>query len=156
MNYLPIFTNQEDSQIKYLFTNVQSDFEPLTVNEDRQVEGFSRHRFVEFSIGRTLAKKALVYLDSEILEIPRGTDGEPIWPRGFTGSISHCKSIIGAAVSRKNSIQSIGIDIEEIGRVTKDMWDSIFTEQEQLFLKSLDIKEHPKYTVLLFSLKESY
>jgi hypothetical protein len=50
--------------------------------------------------------------------IPIGKEKEPVWPEVIVGSISHCDTLMGAIVAKKSDHVSLGLDIEEIGRVT--------------------------------------
>ena len=89
---------------------------------------FSQKRLADFSTGRYCAIKALEQLGINNSIIPIGKDREPIWPEGIVGSISHCDSLTGAIVAKSSDHISLGLDIEEIGRVTPDLWDLVFSE----------------------------
>jgi hypothetical protein len=41
-----------------------------------------------------------------------GAAGEPIWPTGVQGSMTHCPGYAAAAVGLRSSISAIGIDAE--------------------------------------------
>lgn len=51
-------------------------------------------------------------------------DRRPVWPRGFTGSISHCRTLCGAIAARTDRHQSLGLDLD-----TRDDLDSDLVEQ---------------------------
>lgn len=156
MKHFSVFNSDSDAKVKYLFTDELIDLNILRTEEMEQVKGFSTNRLKEFFTGRALAKKGLKAWGCENLQVLRGPDGEPLWPDGFIGSISHCKSVVGAAIGKSDQIKSIGIDIEKIGKVKKDIWNSVFTENEQCFVNKLNPGEQLKYTVLYFSLKEAF
>ncbi len=84
------------------------------------------------------------------------TKKEPLWPKGFVGSISHSKDFVGAVVSKSSQLISIGLDIEKTGRVKKNMWRNLFTPAEQEFLNTLSEEDEKFYTTLYFSMKESF
>jgi enterobactin synthetase component D len=46
--------------------------------------------------------------------IGRGPGGEPVWPSGVTGSITHKGEYVSAAVARATEVLSLGIDAEAI------------------------------------------
>lgn len=46
--------------------------------------------------------------------IGRGPAGEPLWPAGTTGSITHKGDIAAAAVARTSEVLGVGIDAEMI------------------------------------------
>ena len=117
---------------------------------------FSQKRLADFSTGRYCALKALEQLGIHDAIIPIGEDRAPIWPEGIVGSISHCDSLTGAIVAKSSDHISLGLDVEEIGRVTLDLWDLVFTENEKRYLSGLsDENKHVQSTVI-FSIKEAF
>jgi 4'-phosphopantetheinyl transferase EntD len=138
------------------FTSTFVGAEELTPNEKLACTNFSGKRLKDFCTGRFCARKALAAMNHEPAEILIGADKQPIWPDGIVGSISHSAELTGAVTCLSTQISSIGLDIETIGKINIDMWQMIFTENEQLFLKSLSPEQIPFYTTLLFSSKESF
>ena len=117
---------------------------------------FSQNRLADFSTGRYCAIKALEQLGIKDAIIPIGKDREPIWREGIVGSISHCDSLTGAIVAKKSDHISLGLDIEEIGRVTPDLWDLVFTENEKVYLSSLNGRKLEEQSTAIFSIKEAF
>ena len=117
---------------------------------------FKAKRLSDFSTGRYCARKALEQLGLYDIIIPIGKDREPIWPVGIVGSISHCDKLIGAIVAKKSDHISLGLDIEEIGTVTPDIYDLVFTENEKQYLSSLRGRELQEKSTLIFSIKEAF
>jgi len=117
---------------------------------------FSPKRLADFSSGRYCAMQALEQLGIEDAVIPICEDRAPIWPEGIVGSISHCDSLTGAIVAKSSDHVSIGLDIEEIGRVTPDLWDLVFTEKERKYLFGLSKSEIELKSTAIFSIKESF
>lgn len=111
-----------------------------------------------YSTGRYCAKKALLdigfdqhhYIDGLL----RKEDGSVAWPQGAIGSISHTNDWAIAAVAKSGgNYLSLGIDIERIDRVSKDVLRLIATDEERV---SLELKyKTPWGRVALFSIKES-
>ena len=66
----------------------------------------------EFAAGRHAARAALAQLGVGACPILRGVNGEPLWPDGFTGSITHCRGFCGAVVARRDRINGLGFDSE--------------------------------------------
>lgn len=116
----------------------------------------SPKRLSDFSKGRYCANLALEQLDIKDVIIPIGNNREPIWPDGIVGSISHCDILTGAIVGKSAEFISMGLDIEEIGRVTPDLWDLIFTQKEKDFLINLSDRELQEKSTAIFSIKEAY
>jgi enterobactin synthetase component D len=73
-------------------------------------------RSAQFAAGRRCAAKALACLGAFIdpSRIVRGPHGQPVWPHGFCGSITHSGSYVAAAVGRTADAIGIGIDSLEI------------------------------------------
>lgn len=117
---------------------------------------FSQKRLADFSTGRYCALKALEQLGIHDAIIPIGEDRAPIWPEGIVGSISHCDSLTGAIVAKSSDHISLGLDIEEIGRVTPDLWDLVFTENEKNYLSGLSHENKHVQSTAIFSIKEAF
>ena len=100
--------------------------------------------------------KALEQLGIQDAIIPIGEDRAPIWPEGIVGSISHCDSLTGAIVAKKLDHISLGLDIEEIGRVAPDLWDLVFTKNEKTYLSGLSENEILVQSTTIFSIKEAF
>lgn len=116
----------------------------------------SEERIQHFNTGRYCARQALNNLNIFHVSIRKGPDGEPVWPAGIVGSISHSKHLAGAVVARADKLLSIGMDIETIGDITPQIWDTVFVETEQQFLKNFKGDDLALYSTLLFSGKESF
>ena len=74
----------------------------------KAVEGRRR----EFATGRDCARRALERLGVAPGPIPAGERGEPIWPAGVVGSITHCRGYRACAVARATDLAAIGVDAE--------------------------------------------
>ena len=138
------------------FTEEFSNEETLTPNEKLLMKGVSEKRNRDFSSGRHCARIVLDRFGIVKPEILIGPKREPLWPKGFVGSISHSKRIVGAIVSKSTQLLSIGLDIENVGRVKKSMWQILYTPIEQEFLNTLTQEEEIFFTTLFFSMKESF
>jgi 4'-phosphopantetheinyl transferase EntD len=83
---------------------------PLPASEAARAADLPRDRAREFTAGRWCAHRALERLGCPESAIGTGRGGEPCWPAGFTGSITH-KSGLAVAVAAAEP-QAIGIDLE--------------------------------------------
>jgi 4'-phosphopantetheinyl transferase EntD len=108
----------------------------------------------EFLLGRTAAHSALRQLGSEeLVAVRRGARNEPIWPDGFTGSITHCYPWTVVAVARRQQIRAIGIDLENMERMkTEDVRGVICGPAELNWVAERDSVER---LTRLFSAKEA-
>lgn len=78
----------------------------------------SAKRRLSWAMGRAAARRALK--DAGITHagpILRCCAGEPIWPDGISGSITHCYPWSVAAVTRSSGFLSLGIDLERMDRI---------------------------------------
>lgn len=75
--------------------------------------GASDVRRMEFRAGRALAAKAIAMLGGVERRVGRGPDRRPLWPQGFSGSISHSGSLVAVAVAPRGGL-SLGVDVERI------------------------------------------
>lgn len=82
-------------------------------DEDAAVAQAVPKRRFEFRAGRACARRALKALDGPAAAIGRGPAGEPIWPSGFTGSITHSDDLAAAVVARAAVVSAIGLDMED-------------------------------------------
>lgn len=65
----------------------------------------------EIIAGRILARVLMVEAGLKATPLPMGADRAPIWPAGYTGSITHTDGIVAVALGRRH-LGTIGIDIE--------------------------------------------
>jgi 4'-phosphopantetheinyl transferase EntD len=73
-------------------------------------------RRVYFGMGRAAARDALAELGIYGVAIERGASGEPLWPAGIVGAISHAGDLAIAIVGRQTDYAGLGIDIEQLSR----------------------------------------
>jgi 4'-phosphopantetheinyl transferase EntD len=153
---MTILFDLPEPAFEYHFTDVFLTEEVLTPGELGVLKGISAKRRMDFSTGRYCAREALKKMGLSNPEILVGTQNEPVWPSGFTGSISHSEELVGAVAASLTNVRSMGLDIEKTGRVKEGMWHLLFRPEEQEFLNSLKPEELPFYTTLFFSMKESF
>ena len=114
------------------------------------------NRQTEFAAGRLLARVLTDQLGLPPAPLRRADDRSPIWPADRTGSLSHCDTLCAAAVGKRSAFQSVGVDIETIGRVEQKLWPTLFTEREAGYFSSLSPDTVALETTLFFSAKESF
>jgi 4'-phosphopantetheinyl transferase EntD len=132
-------------------TRVDIDF-ALSVEEARALDGVVEKRRREFVTGRACARQALSALGVPAEGIPRGQRGEPLWPPGVVGSITHCDGYRGCAVARRDDIIAVGIDAEVNAPLPAGVFDHVAIGSERE-LSGTDGSVH--LDRLLFSAKES-
>ena len=114
------------------------------------------NRQKEFVAGRHLARALSDQLGLPPAPLRRAEDRAPIWPIDRTGSLSHSDTLCAAAVGKRGTVQSIGVDVETIGRVEQKLWPTLFTEKEANYFSSLAPNTVALETTLFFSAKEAF
>lgn len=110
----------------------------------------------EFTTVRWCARAALADLNIAAVAIVPGERGQPQWPPGVVGSMTHCAGYRAAAVARATDMATLGIDAEPHEPLPPDILGLVASPAEQRHLHEL---AHAFPTVhwdrLLFSAKES-
>jgi 4'-phosphopantetheinyl transferase EntD len=84
---------------------------PLPEEEPLIAKSVAKRRN-EFITVRHCARIALAELGLPPAPILKGDKGEPCWPDGVVGSLTHCTGYRGAVVGRTGEVRSVGIDAE--------------------------------------------
>ncbi|WP_326825018.1 4'-phosphopantetheinyl transferase family protein [Streptosporangium sp. NBC_01756] len=110
----------------------------------------------EFTTARLCARRALRMLGKPEAPILPGLRGEPQWPVGVVGSITHCAGYRGAVLGDATLISSIGIDAEPDEELPYGVLDAIGLPSERAAVQTL-LRRHPgvRWDRLLFCAKES-
>ena len=110
----------------------------------------------EFTTARACAREALARLGQPQRPIPPGPRGEPLWPAGVVGSITHCEGYRGCAVADDADLLSIGVDAERNEPLPDGLLGDIALPEERGMLLAL-AREDPTvcWDRLLFSAKET-
>ena len=122
--------------------------------EKEAIEGAAPSRVEQFTAGRVCSRIALGRFGvAATTPIPRGEDRAPIWPDGFTGSISHTDTWCAAAVARRVDVRCVGIDLEPATPLKESLWRRVCTADERDRLRSLP--DSGLMGKILFSAKEA-
>jgi 4'-phosphopantetheinyl transferase EntD len=124
---------------------------PLHIEEEQLIEGSVAKRQREFRAGRNAAHSALKQLGAPTGPLLRGDRRQPLWPKGFLGSISHCGDSCVAACAVEGGILGLGIDVEPLEPLSDGIAGYINTKDEMAFMeRHTDLPAR-----LVFSAKES-
>jgi enterobactin synthetase component D len=123
----------------------------------RSARLLERDRRLHHAAGRACAFEAirLVTGQERTRPIARGPAGEPLWPPGLTGSITHTGDFVSAAVARSTAAWGLGLDAEQVataeraGRIA-----SMVARPEELAIADESIP-FATWITLLFSIKEA-
>jgi 4'-phosphopantetheinyl transferase EntD len=110
----------------------------------------------EFTTARACAREALAQLGQPHQPIPTGSRGEPLWPSGIVGSITHCDGYRACAVARASDLVTVGVDAEPDQPLPDGVLEDIALPEEREWLGYL-ARQMPSthWDRLLFSIKES-
>ncbi len=112
-------------------------------------------RRAEFAAGRACARRALGEFGIMDFAIEVGEDRRPLWPEGFTGSITHTDQFCAAVVAPEREQRALGVDTERAERVKPDLWPRI-CGPEMAFLIDLPESQRPLAATLIFCIKEAF
>ena len=110
----------------------------------------------DWVMGRLCARSALERLGVEPIAVLSGEHGEPLWPEGIVGSITHSLGYAAVAVSQSSQVLSIGIDAEPDEPLPNRVLQRVALDSEQEWVvagRSTGTVQHMDR--LLFSVKES-
>jgi len=102
--------------------------------------------------GRECARRALEALGADQVPIGKGPRGEPLWPAGIAGSITHCPGYTAAAVAWAEDVKGLGIDAEVLTPLAPAVVEVVCTPAERRMLRALADEQWP---LVVFSAKES-
>ncbi|BBZ27983.1 4'-phosphopantetheinyl transferase [Mycolicibacterium madagascariense] len=128
------------------------DLTPLPEEEPLIARSVAKRRH-EFITVRYCAREALAELGVPPVPILKGDKGEPCWPDGIVGSLTHCQGFRGAVVGRVGDVRSVGIDAEPHDVLPKGVLDAISLPQERRQLTELPAGAH--WDRILFCAKEA-
>jgi 4'-phosphopantetheinyl transferase EntD len=137
--------------------STRTDREGALFAEEEQVVADSvEKRRREFVTGRTCAHEALELLGVPAAPVLPGPKGEPRWPAGVVGSITHCDGYRACALSRARDHASLGVDAEPDRPLPAGLLADIALPAERRRLAELDgALPGGNWDRLLFCIKES-
>jgi 4'-phosphopantetheinyl transferase EntD len=128
------------------------DLAPLSEEEPLIARSVAKRRN-EFITVRYCARQALGDLGLPPVPILKGDKGEPCWPDGVVGSLTHCEGFRGAVVGRSVDVRSVGIDAEPHAVLPKGVLDAVSLPAERSELATLPVGVH--WDRILFCAKEA-
>jgi 4'-phosphopantetheinyl transferase EntD len=128
------------------------DIAPLPEEEPLIARSVAKRRN-EFVTVRYCARQALGELGVGPVPILKGDRGEPCWPEGVVGSLTHCEGFRGAVVGWSSDVRSVGIDAEPHDVLPKGVLDAISLPEERAQLGALPGDLH--WDRILFCAKEA-
>jgi 4'-phosphopantetheinyl transferase EntD len=141
-----------------------TDFVPiLAPAEQASTAAMDQNRLLEFAHGRMHARIALARLGLRGAVVPMAHDRSPIWPPGFTGSISHVGADrasgsdgqVIAVVARLSDCAGVGLDLERTGMLSPEHWNSFLTASEMAAMALRPVAQRSTLVHGLWSAKEA-
>jgi 4'-phosphopantetheinyl transferase EntD len=99
---------------------------------------------------RIVARQLLAQLGHADWSLTKTASGEPTWPAGIVGSLSHDSHLAVAAIAMRSAFCALGIDVEPAEALAPDLLDLVATPRERA-----EIKHDPYGGRLLFAAKEA-
>jgi 4'-phosphopantetheinyl transferase EntD len=128
----------------------------LFPEEEAVVGNAVEKRRLEFVTARACAREAMAHLGLPEQAVGSGARGEPLWPAGIVGSITHCAGYRACAVAPASELLTIGVDAEVADPLPPGLIDDIALPEERRWIERA-AAERPgvSWDRLLFSIKES-
>ncbi|MFI6449188.1 4'-phosphopantetheinyl transferase [Kitasatospora sp. NPDC050543] len=135
---------------------VPAQHEGLFPEEQAHIARSVPHRQAEFHAVRACARRALAALGRPAVPLVPGPRGEPRWPDGVVGSMTHCAGYRAAALAPAAELLGVGIDAEPDQPLPDGVLEAVARPEELPRLAEL-ARAHPALSAdrLLFSAKES-
>jgi 4'-phosphopantetheinyl transferase EntD len=113
-------------------------------------------RRLEFTTARWCARQAMSRLGRPPVAVLHGARGEPRWPAGLVGSITHCTGYRAAVLAESDVVTTVGIDAEPNEPLANGVLEAVARPDERVRIATL-LRDHPavRWDRLLFSAKES-
>jgi 4'-phosphopantetheinyl transferase EntD len=152
---LPRTRGAQQGEVSVAAAELYSDppgLAPLPEEEPLIAKSVAKRRN-EFVTVRYCARQALEELGVPPVPILKGEKGEPCWPDGVVGSLTHCDGYRGAAVGRQDKVRSVGIDAEPHDVLPNGVLDAISLPAERSEISALPQGLH--WDRVLFCAKEA-
>lgn len=108
----------------------------------------------EFRAGRHTAHKVMESMGINDFPLRVGDHRQPLWPKNIIGSISHTEGFCACVATPKDSIISIGIDVEPLEKVDTASLPLICTRRELQAIDAAQKTTDVPLCKLIFSAKE--
>jgi 4'-phosphopantetheinyl transferase EntD len=109
----------------------------------------------EFAHGRGCARRALTVHGAAAEPLLVGPLREPLWPRGFVGSITHDRELCVAVAARGDAYAGLGVDVEPDEPLTPSVAARIWSPAEAGAALALGIVPDESAAKLVFAAKEA-
>lgn len=128
---LRTLTRAQFPSVAFAFQPVADDLPDLFAGEAARLSPNAvPKRRAEHRAGRTAARVAMKTLGVAPVAIAKGDLGQPIWPDGLVGAITHTDNLAIAALADRKNVAGLGIDLEHQSRFKPNLTSAIMTKAE--------------------------
>ncbi|MFD9601533.1 hypothetical protein OG609_41870 [Streptomyces sp. NBC_01224] len=113
------------------FVDYDAALTALYPQEAAAVASARSKRRQEYANVHMCARRAMRELGVPPAPVLSGVRGEPLWPDGIVGSLTHCPGFRAAAMGRSSTFVGLGIDAEPNLPLTEDLLEFISLPQER-------------------------
>lgn len=100
-------------------------------------ERCAARRRASFAMGRAAAVRALAAIGVARVPVLAGELGEPLWPAGVVGSISHTEGVAIACAGHGERVVGLGVDVERADRCVRlDLVRRVCTDVERAWVEA--------------------
>lgn len=131
MSFVQDFFRRLPDGLNAHVANISDNYDGLYASERALIARARAKRRNEFSTGRMLMRRALRDADIDVCAIPAGSLGEPVWPTGIVGSLSHSDEVCALITGRASEYISIGFDLELSSSDLSETANLILSPQEK-------------------------
>ena len=131
-------------------------YEHLHPDERKAVSEAVDLRKGEFGDARWCAHEALKELGVDAAgAILRGERGMPLWPEGYTGSLTHTEGLRAAVAAPTRHVRSMGLDAEPAEPLPEGVLGAIASDTERAMVERMRSRGQSWADRLLFCAKEA-
>lgn len=129
-------------------------FEQFSIPCPRSIQAASAKRQAEYLASRWLVREIFSHYGVQDFMLRKSVDRSPQWPKGFSGSLSHCCGQIFLVTDPCGRLAGNDTEHWVSPQVADEITPLLMTAQDQRLLDTF-AQEHAQKVTLLFSLKES-
>ncbi|MDP1525824.1 MAG: 4'-phosphopantetheinyl transferase superfamily protein [Rhodocyclaceae bacterium] len=93
--------------------------------------------------------------DSRAPVVAHGAAGEPLWPAGIVGSVTHADGYRIIATAPADRVATLGIDMEPLAPLPAEVWPHFLDGDELAELRALPAPQRGLAALSLWCLKEA-